>query len=206
MGERRKWLLWAPILLLAACLLPVPPASGGLIRYRMPDGSMGFAGDMTSIPPGATVLEDSSGGGSMSIVTPLPRSGEVPPPEELRAAVRARCVAKWRDDYGRLEYCIQHRTRHALDYRELLLKHPPGSQGHTLVLDCRDEWSNGSAVDYSRAASCARRRHAGLRRTGRQAGPGAARGGGEAPLPEQRADRRLPTGRLQTQLALLGKS
>ena len=96
----------------------------------------------------------------MSIVTPLSRSGEVPSPEELKAAVRARCVAKWRDDYGRLEYCAQQRTRHALDYRELLLRHPPGSRGHTIMLDCRDQWSNGSAVDHSRAASCARKRHA----------------------------------------------
>ena len=126
----------------------------------MPDGSMGFAGDETAVPPGATILKQSSGRGSMNIVTPLSQSDEAPSPEELKAVVRARCVAKWHDDYERMEYCTRQRTRHALNYRELLLGHPPGSEGRAIVLDCRDEWSNGSAVDYARAASCARKRHA----------------------------------------------
>jgi hypothetical protein len=126
----------------------------------MPDGRLGFVGDEASVPPGATILDGGSGRGSLTIAPALPQPEEVPSPEELKAAVRARCAAKWRDDHQRVGYCIRQRTRYALDYRDLLLRYPPGSEGRAMVLECRDEWSEGLAVDYARAGKCAQEEHA----------------------------------------------
>lgn len=61
---------------LALVLLALPATAGELIRYRTPDGSLGFVDDEKRLPPGVEVVSR----------TPLERSAPPPPAEPAASA------------------------------------------------------------------------------------------------------------------------
>ena len=128
-----------------------PIGAGELIRYRNPDGSVGFVGDTGSVPNGAVILTRRPG--SKPSRTP---SSEAPVPAvtELLAQVRRRCQARWSRDRGMFDHCVSGQTRDALRYRDLLLDHPPESEGRALIARCQRQLDRGDNPDFPRLVEC----------------------------------------------------
>jgi hypothetical protein len=139
------------IALALGAALASPGGAGELIRYRGADGRVGFTGDPSGVPEGAVVLNrrpSSDSGGR--------RSGTaVPSVADLNDALRDYCEGRWSRDRGMLEHCVASQGRAALRYRDLMLAHPPGSQGRAMVAGCNRSSGHGSGRDFTRIVACA---------------------------------------------------
>lgn len=142
------------LLLLAGMLSSAPTASAGeLIRYRQADGSVGFAGSTSAVPPGATILtrrpssalDDASG-------------PKAPPVDELVSHVRRYCEQRFGHDEGEFEYCLAEQSRAAFDLRDLLLEQRPGSEAARLTNECRRRAGRGTP-NYKRLLGCVESAH-----------------------------------------------
>ena len=147
---RTRTLLWLAIALSLGAALAATAGAGELIRYRGADGRVGFTGDPSGVPEGAVVLTRRPSSNDRAR-----RSGEVPSVAEMTEQLRERCEAAWRRDRGMLDHCVATQTRDAFHYRDLLLAHPPGSEGRALVAGCASRLEGKLAADFSRIVACA---------------------------------------------------
>ena len=125
--------------------------AGELIRYRRADGSVGFAGDPSGVPDGAVVMTRRP----ISESSPASAGRRVPPLAEMQRASRERCEARWSRDHGMLVHCVERQSRDAALYRNMLLDHPPSSEGRALIAGCRSQSGDGGTPNFSRALECA---------------------------------------------------
>lgn len=143
-------------LLLLTVLGGASAHAGELIRYRRADGSVGFAGNESSVPPGAAILTrkptSAARGGRMS--------AEAPPIEKLMSGVRHHCRARYARDADRYDFCIADQTRAAFEYRDLVLEQRPGSEARRIVERCRRRHERGQAPDYRSLLACNERAQA----------------------------------------------
>ncbi len=146
---RRGTLTRLAISLAFGAALASATGAGELIRYRAADGRIGFTGDPASIPTGAVVLtrRPSSNRGVRR------SSGSLPSVEELASELRTHCEGRWSRDRRMLDHCVEMQTRAALQYRDMLQGHPPGSEGRALIVGCDPQGSGGR--DFSRVVTCA---------------------------------------------------
>jgi hypothetical protein len=134
-----------------AAATPASVEAGELIRYRSPDGSVGFVGDTGSVPDGAVILTRRP---SSNPSRNASAEAAVPPVTELLEQVRRRCQARWSRDRSMFDHCVSGHTREAVHYRNLLLDHPPGSKGRALIARCRRQLDSGDNPDFPRLVDC----------------------------------------------------
>jgi hypothetical protein len=120
------------LLLLLAVVIATPAIAGELIRYRRPDGTVGFTGSTSDVPPGARILTRQKTSTSAN-----PGEGSSPSLGQLLSGVGRHCEALHRRDTADFEQCIAAQTRAAFELRDLLLVQPAGSEAERLSERCR---------------------------------------------------------------------
>jgi hypothetical protein len=149
------------LLLLGLLLCAAAAGAGELIRYRTADGSVGFAGSASAIPPGATILTRRP-----STALPDATGPKAPSVESMVSGVRRHCQQGFAHDVDELEYCIAEQTQAALRLRDLLLEQRKGSEAERITNECRRQ-ADRRAPNYRRLLGCAEAKHSEFRaRTG----------------------------------------
>jgi hypothetical protein len=124
--------------------------AGELIRYRRPDGSVGFTGSASDVPPGAVVLrrEPSSDRAARPAFSPPVRL------DRALAGVRRHCIARHGEAGVVFESCLADHTEAAFAVRDAVAAQQPGSVEERLIAACRRRWERDRVPDYRRLANC----------------------------------------------------
>lgn len=145
-----RGLLVGVLLLLA---LPEPAHAGELIRYRRADGSVGFAGSESSVPPGARILtrRPTSRRAADDPGEPL---SDVPAVDQFVAGVRRHCEQRHGRAGDAFDYCIADQTRNAFRVRDRMLEIRSGSEAAQIMERCRRRFERGQIPDYQKLWGC----------------------------------------------------
>ena len=130
--------------------LSAPQAgSEELIRYKRADGSVGFAGSQSSVPPGAIILTRKP-----TSEAPDDTGVHAPAIDRLVSSVRRHCESRYREGRDDFDYCITDQTRAAFLFRDLMLEQRRGTEAFRLIEGCRRRFERGRVPDYRELLAC----------------------------------------------------